>query len=247
MSDFEFSYFGVASAGLLSFLSPCVLPLVPAYLCFLGGVSLEQLTKNEELTSGQSLHVFVSAVFFVLGFSIIFIALGASASAVSQFLLEYRLILGKIAGILIILFGLHFMRLVAVPAFNFEARLHFMNRPSGFHGAFLIGIAFAFGWTPCIGPVLATVLSVASRYESSSQGMVLLGIYAAGLGVPFLLSALLAGPFLRLLRRARAFTRSIEILTGSLLIITGLMFLFNSFELLSFWLLEIFPVLGEVG
>lgn len=247
MSGFDISYAGAAGAGLLSFLSPCVLPLVPAYLCFLGGVSLEQLSGQQETVPAQGRRVLLAALMFVAGFSVVFVSLGASASAVSQLLLENKLLFGKIAGVLIMLFGLHFMGLLRIPFFNVEARLHLQDRPAGLWGAFVIGLAFAFGWTPCIGPVLATILSVAARQESLIYGMSLLATYAAGLGVPFLLAALLARPFLRWMQGMRRYMRAIEVATGGLLVLTGILFIFNSFEVLGFWLLEMFPALAEIG
>jgi cytochrome c-type biogenesis protein len=247
MSAFDISYAGAAGAGLLSFLSPCVLPLVPAYLCFLGGVSLEQLSGQDQSAPAQGRRVLLAALMFVLGFATVFVALGASATAVSQLLLEHKLLFGRIAGVLIILFGLHFMGLLRIPMFNIEKRVHLQDRPAGLWGAFLIGLAFAFGWTPCIGPVLATILSVAARHDSILGGMSLLAVYAAGLGIPFLLAALMAGPFLRWMQRVRRHMRTVEMVTGGLLVVTGVLFIFNSFELLGFWLLEIFPGLAEIG
>ncbi|HZD25988.1 MAG TPA: cytochrome c biogenesis protein CcdA [Alphaproteobacteria bacterium] len=246
----DISYAGAVGGGLLSFLSPCVLPLVPAYLCFLGGVSVDELTagagKGAAAPAGQR-RVLLAAFAFVLGFSTVFVALGASASAVSQVLLSQKLLLGKIAGVVIILFGLHFMGLLRIPALNREARFHWQDRPAGPLGAFLIGLAFAFGWTPCIGPVLATVLSVAARQDSVAYGVTLLASYAAGLGIPFVLAALAAGPFMRWLQRMRRHMHKIELATGGLLVLTGLLFLFNSFEVIGFWLIETFPALGNIG
>jgi len=224
-----------------------VLPLVPAYLCFLSGTSLEQLSGEEEAPKDGARRVVIAAIMFILGFSSVFVALGASASVISNILLEHKLILGQIAGVVIIIFGLHVMGLLRIPFLNREARLHPQDRPASLAGAYILGLAFAFGWTPCIGPILATVLSVAARGESLWYGTSLLSVYAAGLGIPFLLAAFLAAPFLRWMSRMRKHMRRIEIATGSLLIVTGLLFLFNSFELLGFWLVEFLPVLGEIG
>lgn len=243
----DVSFAGAAGAGLLSFVSPCVLPLVPAYLCFLGGVSLEQLTGDEAAPVAGRRRVVQAAVLFVLGFATVFVALGASASAVSGLLLDNKLWLGRVAGVMIIIFGLHIMGLLRIPAFNIEARVHLEDRPAGLWGAYLIGLAFAFGWTPCIGPVLATILSVAAREDSLLYGASLLAVYAAGLGVPFLLAALAAGPFMRWMQRMRRRMRQVELATGGLLVVTGLLFVFNSFEVLGFWLLEVFPALAEIG
>ncbi len=248
MAAFEISYAGAAGAGLLSFLSPCVLPLVPAYLCFLGGVSLEELTA--ETDDGRALRkrrVIWAALAFVLGFSVVFISFGATASALSQLILEYKDVLGRIAGVLIILFGLHFMGLLQIRLLNREARVHLERKPAGLFGAFIIGLAFAFGWTPCIGPVLATILAVAAQSDSLFYGTSLLSVYAAGLGVPFLIAALAAGPFLAWMAKFRRHMRKVELAVGGLMVLTGLLFIFNYFEIIGFYLIETFPSLAEIG
>jgi len=247
MSGFDMSYAGALGGGILSFVSPCVLPLVPAYLCFLSGTSLEQLSGEEPTEGGAARRVVISALSFICGFSTVFVALGASASAISGLLLEHKLILGQIAGGIIIIFGLHVMGLLRLPFLNREVRLHLRNRSASLLGAYVLGLAFAFGWTPCIGPILATVLSVAARGDSLWYGTSLLTAYAAGLGIPFLLAAFLAAPFLRWMKRMLKYMRQIEISTGGILILTGILFLLNSFELLGFMLIEIFPILGTIG
>lgn len=247
MTGIDISYAAALGGGVLSFVSPCVLPLVPAYLCFLGGTSLEQLSGEETGDRGAARRVVVSALLFILGFASVFVALGASAAAISGLLLQHKLILGQIAGVIIIIFGLHVMGLIRLPFLNREVRLHLQNRPASLVGAYILGLAFAFGWTPCIGPILATVLSVAARSDSLWYGTSLLSVYAAGLGIPFLLAAFLAAPFIRWMKRMRRHMRRIETATGGLLIVTGMLFLFNSFELLGFWLIELLPVLGEIG
>ena len=247
MSGFDISYAGALGGGILSFVSPCVLPLVPAYLCFLGGISLEQLSGTEPKKDGAARRVVISALLFIAGFSVVFISLGASASAISRALLEHKLLLGQIAGAFIVLFGLHIIGLLRLPFLNMELRLHLRNRPVSLLGAFVLGLAFAFGWPPCIGPILATVLSVAAQRDSLWFGMTLLTAYAAGLGIPFLLAAFLASPFLHWLPRIRKHFRIIELITGGLLIFTGLLFLFNSFEYLGIMLLELIPILGIMG
>ena len=247
MSGVDVSYVGAALGGLLSFLSPCVLPLVPAYLCFLGGVTLEDLSETAEATMHARRRVLGAAFAFVLGFSVVFVGFGATASTLSQLLLAHKEILGRVAGVVIIFFGLHFMGLFRLSVLDREARLHFVQRPAGGIGAFVVGLAFAFGWTPCIGPVLATVLTVAAHRDSVLYGTSLLAAYAAGLGVPFIAAALAAGPFLRLMGRLRRHMRKVEFAVGGLLVLTGLLFLFNSFEILGFYLLEVFPGLAEIG
>lgn len=247
MAAAEIGYLGAAGAGLLSFLSPCVLPLAPAYLCFLGGVSMDQLAGTETTKPAQARRVLWAAAAFVLGFGTVFVAFGASASALSALILQNKLWLGRIAGVVIVLFGLHYMGLFRIGLLYREARFHPRERPATLAGAFVVGLAFAFGWTPCIGPVLATVLTVAAQRDSLGYGASLLAAYAAGLGVPFILAALAAGPFLRWMARMRRHIRKVEIATGALLVATGLLFVFGEFERLAYWLLDAFPALGALG
>ena len=246
MGGIDITYAGAFGAGLLSFLSPCVLPLVPPYLCFLGGVTLEQVTGDR--TDQQVMRrVFVAAVAFVIGFSTVFVAFGATASAVGQLIADYMGVLSKIAGAVIIILGLHFIGLFKMALLYREARFHTENRPAGLIGAYIIGLAFAFGWTPCVGPVLAAILFVAGSENSVSQGASLLAVYSAGLGIPFLAAALLVNPFMAFMSRAKRHMQNVERVLGGLLVITGIMFITGTVSDAAFWLLEIFPVLGETG
>ena len=247
MNELDVSYLGAVGAGVLSFLSPCVLPLVPPYLCFLGGVSLDQLTGEDRETPGTGRKVFISALAFVLGFSTVFIMLGATSSFLGQFVAEHLDVLAKIAGVIIIILGLHFIGVFRIALLQREARFHIESRPAGLAGAYLIGLAFAFGWTPCVGPVLAAILFVAAGEDSILYGTSLLGAYAAGLGLPFLAAALAAGPFTRFMRRFRGQVRTIEIIMGVLLVGTGVLFLPGMMAEMAYWLLEAFPALGKVG
>jgi len=247
MNELDVSYFGAFGAGLLSFLSPCVLPLVPPYLCFLGGVSLDQLTGEDHEAPGTGRKVFVSALAFVLGFSTVFVMLGATSSYLGRLIAEHLDLLAKIAGVVIILLGLHFVGVFRFAFLQREARFHIESRPAGLAGAYLIGLAFAFGWTPCVGPVLAAILFVAAGEDSIWYGTSLLGSYAAGLGIPFLIAALAAGPFTRFMRRFRGQVRTIEIILGVLLIATGILFLTGTMAEMAYWMLEAFPALGKVG
>jgi cytochrome c-type biogenesis protein len=233
-------------AGLLSFLSPCVLPLVPPYLCYLAGTSVSELAKAGEINPALRRHALKAAVFFVLGFSTVFIALGAGASLIGALLRSYAHVLAQVAGVAIIVMGLHFLGLFRLGFLSREARLD-VDKPAGFLGAFVMGLAFAFGWTPCIGPVLAGVLAVAGSEASVGRGAGLLALYSAGLGVPFLLAAFMMGPFLRFLARFRSHIGKVEKAMGVLLVLTGLAFLTGSFNQLGFYLLEAFPVLGRLG
>lgn len=247
MDGLEVSYIGAATAGLLSFLSPCVLPLVPPYLCFLGGVSLDQLTGEGAAPPGAGKRVFTAALVFVAGFATVFVGLGATSSVVGQFLAQYLDVLAKIAGVMIIVLGLHFLGVFRFALLMREARFHIESRPAGLFGAYVIGLAFAFGWTPCVGPVLAAILFVAGSSESVFYGASLLGAYAAGLGVPFLIAALAAGPFTRFMQRFRRHIRKVEIVLGVFLIATGVLFLTGMMSEIAFWILEVFPDLGRIG
>ena len=248
MGDFDMTLLGAAGAGFLSFLSPCVLPLVPPYLCFLGGVTLDQLTGEDAPRSGAlTRQVLAAAVMFVFGFTTVFVLLGASSSYLGQFVIQYLDVLAKIAGVVIIVFGLHFLGVFRFAFLMREARFHVESRPAGLIGAYVVGLAFAFGWTPCVGPVLAVILMIASSGDSVFYGASLLGSYSLGIGVPFILAAFAAGPFARLMRRFGGGVRKVEMVMGGLLVITGILFLTGMMSTMAFWLLETFPSLGRVG
>jgi cytochrome c-type biogenesis protein len=233
-------------AGLLSFLSPCVLPLVPPYLCFITGASLDQLTKRDRAEIGYRM-VLMPALLFVLGFATVFVTLGATASAAGQFLREHSTLLAQIAGVAIILMGLHFIGIFRLGLINREVRYTHARRPAGLFGAYGIGLAFAFGWTPCIGPVLAAILALAATEDSVFSGALLLGVYSAGLGVPFLAAALGVERFLGFLQRFRRHLGTVERATGVLLVVTGVLFLTGTIQTMGYWLLEAFPALGQLG
>ncbi|MFQ5626346.1 MAG: cytochrome c biogenesis CcdA family protein, partial [Methyloligellaceae bacterium] len=199
----DVTYIGAMFAGLISFLSPCVLPLVPPYLCFLGGTTFEQLSGEGEVAPGVNMRVVLAAIAFVLGFTSVFVALGATATFIGQLVAENLELLAKIAGVAIIAVGLHFLGLFKIPLLNLEFRNHSAAAPTGLIGAYLVGLAFAFGWTPCIGPVLAAILAVAAVEDTIGQGIRLLGVYSLGLGIPFILAALAFRPFMGFLRRFR--------------------------------------------
>ena len=199
----DVTYFGALLAGLLSFLSPCVLPLVPPYLCFLGGTTFDQLTGEDETPSHVYTTVVLSSVAFVLGFTTVFVILGATATAAGQLLVANLPLLSKIAGVIIIIAGLHFLGVIHIPMLHREARYHADARPAGLIGAYVIGLAFAFGWTPCIGPVLAAILAMAAGEDSVRQGVGLLLVYSLGLGIPFIAAAIAIRPFMSTLQRFR--------------------------------------------
>jgi cytochrome c-type biogenesis protein len=232
-------------AGILSFLSPCVLPLVPPYIVYLTGASLERLADKEPEPQVKRETV-VAAFLFVAGFSTVFVALGASASAVGALVQAYSRELSIIAGIVIIVMGLHFLGLTRLSVLMFEKRAP-MAKPVGLWGAYVMGLAFAFGWTPCIGPILAAILAVAASKETVTKGAGLLAVYSAGLGIPFIVAALAIEPFAAFIARFRAHLATVEKVMGGLLVLTGIAFLTGFVSQASFWLLEWFPILGKIG
>lgn len=237
--------FGVFLAGLVSFLSPCVLPLVPPYLAYLGGTTIERLNDSDGLERTVSRRVIVASLFFVGGFTTVFVTLGAGASAFGQLLLGYRDTLSTVAGGIIILFGLHFLGLLRIPMLYTEKRYHADVESVSYAGAYLLGLAFAFGWTPCVGPILATVLAVAAQENSLKTGVWLLLWYSLGLGVPFVLAAVAIKPFLGFMQRFRRHLGRVEKIMGVMLVITGILFLTGSINAFGQWLLETFPVLAQ--
>jgi cytochrome c-type biogenesis protein len=243
----DVTYFGALIAGLLSFLSPCVLPLVPPYLCFLGGTTFDQLTGEDETPSHVYKTVVLSSVAFVLGFTTVFVILGATATVAGQLVAENLPFLAKIAGVIIIIAGLHFLGVIHIPILHREARYHADTRPAGLIGAYLIGLAFAFGWTPCIGPVLGSILAVAAGEDSVSQGVSLLFVYSLGLGIPFILAAVAIKPFMSAMQRFRGHLAIMEKVLGAFLVLTGILFLTNSMTLIAGWILQTFPGLATIG
>jgi cytochrome c-type biogenesis protein len=244
--DLDLGLGGAFLGGIVSFFSPCVLPLVPPYLCFLAGLSLDQVIGTER-REGAGLKVFVAALAFVAGFMVVFTIMGATASAVGQLLSQYLDWLAVAAGIAIIVMGLHFLGVFRIALLYREARVHVERKPAGIVGAFVIGLAFAFGWTPCVGPVLAAILMVAGARDSMSEGALLLGVYALGIGVPFLVAAAFAPVFLRLMQRFRSYLGMVEKVMGALLVVTGILFITGGMNDIAFWLLETFPTLGTRG
>lgn len=247
MPGMEVSYGGALLAGLLSFLSPCVLPLIPSYLVFLAGAGLDRLTEEGGMDRALARKVFLSSVAFVLGFGTVFVSLGAAATVLGQFIAENLEILRWAAGIIIIAFGLHYMGVFRIGFLDFEKRFHVQAKPTGFVGAYGLGLAFAFGWTPCVGPVLASILMVAATGESIFYGISLLSVYAAGIGVPFLIAALAVQPFMRFMIKFRRHMRKVEITIGLLLIGTGVLILTGGMSIIGGWLLENFEVFQQVG
>ncbi len=245
---FDISLAGAFAAGLLSFLSPCVLPLVPPYLCFLAGVGIGELQGGDgRLGAGQRRRIVAMASAFVLGFTTVFVALGATASTLGAVVTAHFNTLSILAGVLILVMGLHFLGWLRIPLLYREARFQTQRKPASALGAYLVGLAFAFGWTPCVGPVLATVLMVAGAEATAWRGALLLAGYALGIGVPFILAAVFAGPFLNLLSRFRRHMPVLEKAMGAGLVVTGLLFMTGAMPRIAGWLLQAIPALGMIG
>jgi len=250
----DVSYVSALGAGAISFLSPCVLPLVPPYLCYMAGVSVDQF-RGEPGTEGGAavaaapvrLPLLIAAFAFVAGFSTVFVALGAGASTIGGLLRAYQQELAIVAGIVIILMGLNFLGVFRIGLFSREARFQTRGAPANPFAAYLMGLAFAFGWTPCIGPVLGPILTLAGARDSVGEGAALLAVYSAGLGIPFLLAALFSGAFMRFMQSFRTHLGTVEKVIGGLLVLAGVLFLTGGMQSMSFWLLERFPVLGTLG
>ncbi|HEX2136541.1 MAG TPA: cytochrome c biogenesis protein CcdA [Microvirga sp.] len=230
--------------GLISFLSPCVLPLVPPYLSFLAGTTFDRLQAGDDQALRR--RALLAALLFVAGFTTVFVLLGATASALGQIVRQYLTVLSTVAGLAIIAMGLHFLGVLRIGLLYREARFQ-VARPVGLWGAYAMGLAFAFGWTPCIGPILAAILAVAGSETSVAKGALLLAVYSAGLGIPFLLAAFAMKPFAAFIKSMRARFALVERTMGGLLVLTGIAFLAGWLTDASFWLLETFPALGRLG
>ncbi len=231
--------------GLISFLSPCVLPLVPPYLSYMAGTSLDQARMDND-AARVTARTITAALLFVAGFTTVFVALGATASVAGQVLRQYLDVLTFIAAFAIIIMGLHFIGIFRIGLLYREARMDVV-KPKGLWGAYLMGLAFAFGWTPCLGPILAAILTVAGSEADVAQGAILLAIYSAGLGIPFIIAAAAMGPFAMILKKMRSSLGLVEKVMGVFLVLTGVGFLFGWVATFSNWLLESFPVLSTFG
>jgi len=227
------------SAGLFSFLSPCVLPLFPSYLSFITGMSLDRLTH--EVTAGARTRVLVHSLAFVVGFSVVFVSLGASFSAAGQFLLDYRDWIRIGGGVLIIVFGLYIAGMLRIGLFGSTRQMQIRSKPAGLLGSFLVGLTFAIGWTPCVGPILGSILTLASNDKTVGQGVTLLLFYSAGLGLPFLLSSIALGGFLKFFKRYRPFIPVVERTAGVLLLVVGILVVTNYYVLLNSWAISLTP------
>lgn len=243
----ELSTLGVFFAGALSFLSPCVLPLVPPYLCYMAGVSVEDFRGGDKPEKQPvRIALVIAAIAFSLGFTTVFVALGASASTIGRLIGYYRDWLAMAAGVIIIIFGLNFLGVFKIGFLFREARIQTRNTPAGPLGAYIIGLAFAFGWTPCIGFVLGPVITVAGTKETVGEGALLLGVYSLGLAIPFILAAVFSSAFMWFLGSFKVHLGKVEKIIGILLVITGVLFLTGYMQNFSYWILEEYPALGNV-
>ena len=227
------------SAGLFSFLSPCVLPLFPSYISFITGMSVADLTTD--LGGAARRRVLLHALAFIFGFGVVFVSLGASFSVLGQLLLDYRVWIRRIGGLLIVVFGLSIVGVLRIGFLGRTQQLQLRQKPAGYVGSFLVGVTFGIGWTPCVGPILGAILTLASTAENVGRGIALLVAYSAGLGVPFLLSALALGPFLRVFKRYRPFIPAVERAAGVLLVVVGVLVFTNYYVLLNAWAVSLTP------
>jgi cytochrome c-type biogenesis protein len=233
-------------AGLFSFVSPCVLPIVPGYLSFISGVNVAQW-KGGAAPADLVRRVVLASLAFVLGFSTVFVALGAAATLVGSLLQQHKRTLGMIGGVIILVLGLHTMGVLRIPWLLGEKRANVTQKPLGPLGAYVVGLAFAFGWTPCIGPILGAILLYAAQQETVGQGVVLLSAYSAGLGIPFLLSALAVNWFFKASGGLRKWMHAVEVVSGALLVGVGLLLVTDRLTVIAQWVTKVFPGLATIG
>ncbi len=245
----QMSFASALLAGALSFLSPCVLPLVPPYLCYMAGISIDDFRNpvGTETQSSARRSVMLASLFFTLGFSTVFVALGASASSIGMVLRQNLDVLSIVGGVIILVMGLNFLGLIRIPFLSREARFQSGGKPATLSGAYIMGLAFAFGWTPCIGPILGAILAVAASRETVGQGAGLLAVYSLGLAVPFWLAAAFSNMFMSFLTRFRRYLGIVEKTLGAFLVLTGLAFIFGFVSDVAIWFQQTFPILSRIG
>ena len=228
------------AAGFLSFVSPCVLPLIPGYISFISGASMDEMRGGAAPVTSRA-QIFLTSLAFVIGFSIVFVALGASATAIGKFMFARLPLLSKIAGAILIVFGLHTMGLFRLAFLDAEKRVHARRKPAGPFGAMLVGVAFAFGWTPCIGPILGGILAIAGSKNSVSEGVTLLAVYSLGLGIPFLITSLAINQFFAATKRIRRYYHAIELTSGALIVAIGVLILTGQLTIITRYLQPYLP------
>jgi cytochrome c-type biogenesis protein len=240
------SLFAAFLAGVISFISPCVLPIVPGYLSFISGINVAQL-KGAETPAGLARRVGITSLAFVLGFSTVFVSLGAAATLVGYYLQQYKRALGVVGGVVIVILGLHTAGILPIKWLLYEKRAEVKTRPLGLLGAYVVGLAFAFGWTPCIGPILGAILLYASQQETVGEGVLLLCAYSAGLGIPFIASGLAINGFFATFTKLRRHMRAVEYVSGALLIGVGVLLITDRLTALAQYFAKLFPFLNEIG
>jgi cytochrome c-type biogenesis protein len=243
----EISYGGAALAGILSFLSPCILPIVPFYLCYMAGISMHELRGEGQIAPGAVRRLVISAIFFALGVTTIFVLLGMGATVIGQEFRAWKTELSYIAAAILLLFGLHFLGVLRIPFLYREARIESTAEPTTILGAYLMGLAFGFGWTPCVGPALAAILMVASGMGDVLRGGLLLLVYGLAMTFPFVLAALFARPFLAWMQRNRKYLGHVEKAMGVMLIVFAILIGTNSVNYIGQFMLDHVPWFSTIG
>jgi cytochrome c-type biogenesis protein len=243
----DMSYLGAALAGILSFFTPCVLPMVPFYLCYMAGVSMAELHGHKEIPEGAQKRLILSAIAFAFGVTTIFVLLGMGATALGQVFAQWKQPLSYVAAGILALFGLHFMGVLHIPLFHREARIQSDSKPSTLLGAYVMGLAFGFGWTPCVGPALASILMIASGMGDIWRGGLLLFVYGMAMTAPFVVAALFAKPFLGWMARNRKYLGHVEKVMGAMLILFAILIATNSVNYIAQWLIDHVPSLVKLG
>ncbi len=243
----DMSYLGAALAGLLSFFTPCILPMVPFYLCYMAGISMSELRSDGAIPKGTQSKLVISAIFFALGVTSIFMLMGLGATAIGQTFGQWKQTLSYVAAGILFLFGLHFLGILRIPFLYREARIETKAEPTTILGAYVMGLAFGFGWTPCVGPALASILMMASGMGDLWRGALLLMVYGLGMTAPFVVAALFAKPFLGWMQRNRRYMGYVEKVMGGMLILFAVLIATDSINIISQWLIDVMPVFGTLG
>ncbi|EPX85593.1 cytochrome c biogenesis CcdA family protein [Salipiger mucosus] len=237
----DISFAGAALAGLLSFFTPCVLPMVPFYLCYMAGISMSELRDDSGIEAGAQRRLVLSSVFFAAGVTTIFVLLGMGATAVGQAFADWRQPLSYVAAAVLAVFGLHFLGVIRVPLLYREARMESAAEPTTVFGAYVMGLAFGFGWTPCVGPALASILMIASGMGDIGRGGLLLLVYGVGMTAPFVVAALFSGPFLTWTARHRSKLQYAEKVMGAMLIVFAILIATDTVNVIAQWMIDVFP------
>lgn len=243
----DISYAGAALAGLLSFFTPCILPMVPFYLCYMAGLSMNELRGDGDIAPGAQKRLVISSVFFALGVTTIFVLLGMGATALGQAFAQWRQPLSYVAAGILLLFGLHFLGVIRIPLLYREARVESTAEPTTIIGAYIMGLAFGFGWTPCVGPALAAILMVASGMGSIAEGALLLMVYGLAMTAPFILAALFARPFLNWIQSKRKYMGYVEKVMGGMLILFAVLIATDAVNLIADMMIRWFPSFQSIG